>query len=183
MPECKGCGKKFSRRVIIEDKERILSNRVYCFECSPFGSKDIFQKRILNTLCDKDKLTCTICGKTYKYTRHGSTYKKCASCCVNRTKETKKLKMIVHKGGKCAKCGYEKCKKVLCFHHIDKNKKRFNLSGAHCRCWEEIEKELKNCVLLCMNCHGELHDSLWNLNDILVTPQPTGFEDNDHHHL
>lgn len=54
-------------------------------------------------------------------------------------------------------CGYSKCKEALDFHHVNPNEKDFNISGSHSRSWEKIELELKKCVLLCANCHREIH--------------------------
>ena len=60
-------------------------------------------------------------------------------------------------GGKCGKCGYDKCIHALHAHHVNTNDKDFNISGAHSRSWKRIEKELEKCVLLCANCHIEEH--------------------------
>jgi hypothetical protein len=48
----------------------------------------------------------------------------------------------------------------MSFHHIDSASKRFMFAGSHLRCWNEIRTELDKCVLLCMNCHAEVHDSI-----------------------
>jgi len=69
-----------------------------------------------------------------------------------------RLKVISVAGGKCAKCGYNKYPEVLEFHHKDTSKKNFNVSSkGHCRSWERVSEEIKKCVLLCANCHREIH--------------------------
>jgi hypothetical protein len=44
------------------------------------------------------------------------------------------------------------------FHHPDPSKKEFAISvdGIY-RTWEKIRKELESCVMLCANCHAEVH--------------------------
>ncbi len=66
-------------------------------------------------------------------------------------------------GGKCVLCGYNKCARALSFHHLDPKKKDFGVSAKGLtRSWEAIRKEINKCVLLCANCHMEVHDSLSN---------------------
>lgn len=68
-------------------------------------------------------------------------------------------------GGKCIKCGYNKCVRALDFHHIDPKEKDFSISQK----WNTIIKcleEIKKCILLCSNCHRELHYGIWNINYI-----------------
>lgn len=73
---------------------------------------------------------------------------------MNKKREEKKTKAIELKGGKCTKCGYNKCIGAMQFHHRDPNKKEFNI-GSSDMAWNKIEKELEKCDLLCSNCHYE----------------------------
>ena len=70
-----------------------------------------------------------------------------------------KLKLVDYKGGECERCGYNKCMKVLGFHHLDPNEKDFNISG---KSWsfEKLKKEVDKCILVCANCHIEIHDEI-----------------------
>jgi hypothetical protein len=70
--------------------------------------------------------------------------------------------MIESLGGKCSICGYDKCINSLCFHHVNPDEKSFILGGLRgfSRKWETIVKEIRKCVLLCLNCHGEVHANL-----------------------
>jgi len=62
-------------------------------------------------------------------------------------------------GGKCAICGYNKCNDAFDIHHIDPSKKTMSFAGvrANPKKWASIVEELKNCILLCANCHREIH--------------------------
>lgn len=61
-------------------------------------------------------------------------------------------------------CGYKKCTRALVFHHLDPKKKEFGLSERGLtRSWEKIKLEIDKCVLLCANCHMEIHDGISQL--------------------
>jgi hypothetical protein len=58
---------------------------------------------------------------------------------------------------KCSKCGDERWY-VLDFHHLNDDSKIENISKlANMGATKKIEEELKKCVILCSNCHRELH--------------------------
>lgn len=64
------------------------------------------------------------------------------------------------KGGRCEQCGYNRCIEALEFHHIDSQEKDFNISQrGYTRSWDRVVKELGKCIMLCANCHRELHAS------------------------
>lgn len=66
---------------------------------------------------------------------------------------------IAYKGGCCNVCGYDKCVAAFDFHHVDPLEKDFTIS-AHMTSWERIKKEVDKCVLVCANCHREIHDGM-----------------------
>lgn len=72
-------------------------------------------------------------------------------------------------GGKCQLCGYSKCLAVLSFHHRDSKLKKFNISKTYhkSRMTYELALELSKCVLLCANCHFEVHQGVSNIDAIL----------------
>ncbi len=77
------------------------------------------------------------------------------------SKRRKKLKemAIEYGGGQCQICGYKKCSRALNFHHKVASEKDFGLSARGLtRSWEKIKQELDKCILVCANCHMELHD-------------------------
>ena len=76
----------------------------------------------------------------------------------NHRKRTK-LKLVEYKGGSCEVCGYNKCVEALEFHHIDETTKEFAVSGST-KSLERQMAEADKCVMLCANCHRELHAGL-----------------------
>ena len=56
----------------------------------------------------------------------------------------------------CQICGYNKCVASLEFHHPDPNKKDI-IGGIANYSLKRIKKEIEECILLCANCHKELH--------------------------
>lgn len=68
-----------------------------------------------------------------------------------------KEKLVAYKGGKCEICGYDKCIIALDFHHLDPNEKDFNIGGGAAISFEKCKKEVDKCILVCSNCHREIH--------------------------
>ena len=69
-----------------------------------------------------------------------------------------KMRCVQYKGGKCEACGYCRCREALEFHHRNPRHKDFSISTAWARQgWAKIRAELDKCLLLCANCHREVH--------------------------
>ena len=89
----------------------------------------------------------------------------CRKCHNNynsdRWKNNKK-KAVEYKGGKCERCGYNKCIDALEFHHIDPSKKDKNFGSMKLRKWEDQKNELDKCICVCANCHREIHSEIRN---------------------
>jgi DNA-directed RNA polymerase subunit RPC12/RpoP len=93
--------------------------------------------------------------------------KKCSVEAVQRRREKLKLLAIEYKGGECEICGYKRCVSALEFHHLDPNEKEFGVGEkGYTRSIETIKKELDICILVCSNCHREIHEGLIDLDDI-----------------
>jgi len=76
---------------------------------------------------------------------------------------------IEYKGGKCRLCGYNKCSEALEFHHIDSAVKDFGISNkGYTRGWKRVKTELDKCVMLCANCHREVHAKKQLLRETVV---------------
>lgn len=76
---------------------------------------------------------------------------------------SRKNKLLLDKGGKCIRCGYERCLRALTFHHRDPSAKEFPLDIRNCanRSFEVLAAEALKCDLLCANCHREVEDELY----------------------
>lgn len=110
---------------------------------------------------------CIICGKEFLPNNKNRTY--CFECSPSglSSAESVKLharllkhKLIEYKGGKCEKCGYNKCDGALQFHHLNPNEKEFTISNTNLgnlKTFEDFYKEVDKCILLCANCHAEEH--------------------------
>ncbi len=84
---------------------------------------------------------------------------KCRSYQVQKRRDMLKQMAVEHKGGQCQKCGYNKCISALDFHHIEPQHKDFGISHKGLtRSWEAIKKEIDKCILVCANCHREIHE-------------------------
>ena len=69
-------------------------------------------------------------------------------------------------GGRCSVCGYDKCLYALDFHHLDPRKKDNSVCNLlRSKSIKAAAAESKKCVLLCANCHRELHDGLITLEN------------------
>ncbi len=102
---------------------------------------------------------------TIRYYIHGDTRDKKAtdknSKAVSKRRKLIKEMAIEYKGGKCCNCGYDKCARALHFHHLDPNEKDFGIGGnGRTRSWEKVKEELDKCVLVCSNCHAEIHEGI-----------------------
>ena len=88
---------------------------------------------------------------------------------TKQRKLNKKIKAIKLAGGKCQKCGYDKCFGALDFHHTDPFSKYKSLKALWGRKWETIEIEVKKCELICANCHREHHWKEYDHESIINT--------------
>ena len=86
-----------------------------------------------------------------------------------------KQRAVEYKGGKCLLCGYSRSPWALVFHHVDPSQKDFSISSRSVS-WDRVKNELDKCVLLCQNCHAEVHHGVSLLPSALGadTPNRTG---------
>lgn len=78
-----------------------------------------------------------------------------------------KTKIVEAMGGKCQCCNYDKCNAALELHHVDPTQKDipFGRIYANHHAWNTVVEELRKCILVCANCHREIH------NDNRTLPQ------------
>jgi len=151
MKKCKLCFAEIPNFIIIDGKKRNLQRRQFCFICSPWGSKNTTNlekwQRPLSEITKEDKKK--------------SKYDKSKEYVIKYQREKRreiKQKLVDFLGGKCQKCGYNKCIASLEFHHKNVNKKDFCVSqkGVSIK-FDLLLQEVSKCILLCANCHAEEH--------------------------
>lgn len=109
----------------------------------------------------------TLCMSTTKKRKETRTYadrkEYMKKAVIKRRKKLRQM-ALEYGGGKCIVCKYDKCKRALGFHHLDPKKKEFGISSKGItRSWEKTRKEIDKCVLLCANCHMEVHEGITQL--------------------
>lgn len=75
-----------------------------------------------------------------------------------------KQKLVEALGSCCQICKYNKSNAALELHHIDPSQKEFALSNSKInKNWDLLKNEAAKCILLCANCHREIHDGTTQL--------------------
>ena len=168
MNTCRKCKKEFKSSIIIDGRRRNLRNRKYCFECSPWGShntKDLERKSFFDKNGKKvyPERVCPDCGVTHK-----NRGRYCYNCTFNKRTEIINKNVLSFVGDKCWICGYNKTKKNLCFHHVDPKQKKFGLDirTIQQKSCEKVVEEMKKCIFICHNCHGEIHYNILTGQDV-----------------
>lgn len=70
-------------------------------------------------------------------------------------------------GNACNICGYNKSFSALEFHHIVPEEKEYSISKTGtCHDIEKDLAEVKKCILVCANCHREIHDGLYSIEEL-----------------
>lgn len=108
---------------------------------------------------------CIVCSKQL----NGKQQKYCSSKCKNSVNQSytkqqtrgknRRLSLIHLFGGCCQICGYNKNYAALCFHHIDPTVKEHKLTIRELsnNAFNKMVNESEKCMLLCHNCHMEIH--------------------------
>ena len=83
-------------------------------------------------------------------------------------RQKRKQELVQAAGGCCNICGYLKCIGALEFHHIDPLQKKYGISSSgNCHSLEQDLEEIKKCILVCANCHREIHSELYSQKELL----------------
>ena len=79
----------------------------------------------------------------------------------------RKLNLIKVAGNECCICGYKRNINALEFHHLIPENKSYGISAkGNCHNLEQDLEEVKKCILLCANCHREVHDGFYSLEEL-----------------
>lgn len=126
-----------------------------------------------NCSLQKERI-CEKCGNKFFPLKRATTRKFCYDCVPDKIEPSGSTRRriakkwgIEYKGNKCICCGYDKCIEALDFHHLDQNEKEFNISeyGDKNLNWLELKKELDKCILVCANCHREIHAGIRTIDE------------------
>ena len=80
-----------------------------------------------------------------------------------------KSNLVYVLGDKCAICNYNKCITALELHHLNSEDKEFTF-GSNANIATEIAlNEAKKCILVCANCHREIHANLIDSSSLKST--------------
>jgi hypothetical protein len=140
-----------------------------CLKCSNISNKKSSEKnKERSNSLNIPRHAIKYCDKHGKNTEHRLRADRgfyiCMECRVEGTKlgRLRAKKISVDKlGGKCIVCGYNKCLSALEFHHVDPKNKEYNGNEGLMNMNKKfVEKELDKCVLVCANCHREIHAGL-----------------------
>jgi len=61
-------------------------------------------------------------------------------------------------------------------HHKDPKIKDYDWNRLRLRSWDEIVREIKKCVLVCSNCHAEIHNPEAMIDDALLDNSSLNYE-------
>ena len=115
-------------------------------------------------------MNCKTCDKILNlknaYIRNRHFRKVCRKCSVEecrlrRIKRRKQKYQFLYNQKKfCVKCNYNKNYSALCFHLVDPAKKEMSVPKLAWSdtSYEKIQEEINKCIVLCLNCHAELHN-------------------------
>lgn len=132
-----------------------MENR-YCKKCDSFKpqTSDFWHKR--KSRKDGWEFYCKECIKKITLLNYNKNKEKWNET-TRKNKKLQRQKINEYKNSlSCLKCN-ESRNWLLDFHHIDPNKKDFQISQGERYGWEKIKKELEKCIVLCSNCHRDFH--------------------------
>ena len=116
----------------------------------------VINDMILNEI-DKCIMVCANCHAEIHEMMIGDTQKSKNARYMQLARRNVKAKLVLHMGGCCSVCGYNKSHRALTFHHVNPESKIFNISSNLLRNWDELMSEINKCILICENCHREHH--------------------------
>lgn len=159
---CKTCGDTFF--------QKRKGHKFCCTKCSlkDFHKRHPEHRKLYSRKWRyKTPLLCHYCNEPIPLKIRKGGLQFCSNKCrIARKKESqekarlqkkKKLECYKLKHG-CKRCGYSLCTAALDFHRLDSRAKKTALNQAS---WspnsKKVKEELKKCILLCKNCHSEIH--------------------------
>jgi hypothetical protein len=151
---CSNCHKEEHQK--IDDKTK-LKNQFKPFQLNNFSDKILTGENTGKTSCCMCDIVVT--EENIASKKHTPLCKSCNSKRTIKRERDGKKRCVDYMGGCCSICGYDKCIRVLEFHHLDPSKKSKDYN-VRFKLWkfERQKKELEHCILVCSNCHREIHN-------------------------
>lgn len=145
--KCSKCNEKLDIYEFhhINEKEKL-------FEISEGIVKNLSFKKLKPEL-DKCILVCPNCHQEIHFNEnHKNDNKNIMTNYMQKYRDENKQRAIKYLGGKCSKCGYNKCQAALSINKYE-NDTLENIGEILQHSWENIKPILDKCYLLCMNCN------------------------------
>ena len=174
--KCELCGTMFKMYWTNPEtgKKHNLGNRKKCLECSPFMAFTPHPIPETIKVSNDNEKVCSICQTIKPITEFypgnrrkdgskapASQCKDCVDARSQKRHQARKQTAVNYLGGTCIKCGYSKCIAALEFHHKDPTQKDFEIgTPKKGETIEALHSELDKCILVCANCHREIHTEL-----------------------
>lgn len=86
--------------------------------------------------------------------------RKCQIISDIKRQAQKKRDLVKIMGGCCVLCKYNNHFGSLDFHHLDPSEKEFGIGHSKNLSLKKLIEEAKKCILVCKNCHHEIHGGL-----------------------
>ncbi len=161
MSLCIDCGDPIPKSTMVNGKRKSLRNRSRCLRCVPFGTSPYSQR-----LTDDERLrTQRTRGARKQRIWRADRIRKTGLDPILIFRTRRKKAVVDLLGGGCQICGYCRHIRNMVFHHVrDKvfglSERGFQFSAA------KLLPELRKTILVCQNCHGEIHGGL--IDDLIV---------------
>lgn len=109
---------------------------------------------MLISTCSRKGCETPLSGRQTKYCS-----RRCqVNVAVAAQRRKNKRRLTDHFGGQCVLCGYNRCQDALEFHHKDESVKEFGISvTGKTYGMDRMIAEAEKCLLVCANCHREIH--------------------------
>jgi len=154
--EC-ACGRKIPYSIVIDNKRRNLKNRTKCLNCLPFGDSNNATSQLSEVERKKKYLERKRKNTKDFYKRNKDKIEKIS---INRKQS------LVNLIGGCQICGHSKPYNMA-FHHVNESTKEFEIDRRKCQySWSKVKPEILKCVMVCHNCHGDIHYENLNCSEI-----------------
>ena len=178
MKICKKCFQEFMTYIRVDDRLISMSNRSYCFSCSPYKGKQETSVARLDKYMTLDGANHKWCNaqkhwqplSEFYTQKRGGLQAYCKSCQKTRTHSRiieLKQKCVTYKEDICFDCREKFPHYIYDFHHLDPKEKDFKISSLKSLSmpWTKLKAELDKCVLLCAHCHRHRHHSANSIED------------------